>query len=232
MTIETFGENSVLGQLPYGVGPLGFSPWLPLQDIIPSYLYQQYSDDPSLRAFVSAYNALAQGYLDWFNNTPLSVYTDPNINGPLLDWIGCGLYGIPRPVISTPATIQSGALNSIQLNAVALNSEIVLATGSAQLANDDIYKRTLTWNLYLGDGKVMTIDWLKRRFARFLYASNGLDITPDAGYNIGIAVTQGSSPTFEMSVPTIAPITSIMQNFIDQSILQMPLEINYTITAR
>jgi hypothetical protein len=60
---------------------------LPLQQVIPSYLFLEYSDDQDLQAFVASFNSLAQGYLDWFRNTPLGLYTSPNITGPLLDWI-------------------------------------------------------------------------------------------------------------------------------------------------
>ena len=48
-------------------------------------------DDSDIQAFFYSYNALAQTYLDWFNQTPIGVYTNANISGPLLDWIANGL---------------------------------------------------------------------------------------------------------------------------------------------
>ncbi len=38
----------------------------PLQQVVPSYIYDQYSDDDDLLAFAESFNAIAQGYLDWF----------------------------------------------------------------------------------------------------------------------------------------------------------------------
>lgn len=51
--------------------------------IIPSYLYQQYADDADLQALVTAYNTLAQQYLDWFNTVPLPVYTSEQLTGEM-----------------------------------------------------------------------------------------------------------------------------------------------------
>jgi hypothetical protein len=201
----------------------------PLQQPILSYLYLEYNDDPTLQAFVDAYNSLAQGYLDWFNSTPLSVYTLPAISGPLLDWVGNGLYGISRPVISTLTTGTMGAYNSKPFNTIPYNSRKVISSGTAQTANDDIYKRVMTWILYLGDGKQTTITWLKKRIARFLWGANGTDISLDLIQNIDISVTQGASPSFTISVP-IGPMSTIMNNFIAQGILPMPLQIAYTIS--
>jgi len=52
------------------VGP--FPPTAPttLTKVIPSYLYQEYSDDDDLQAFVMAYNGLAQQYVTWFATSP------------------------------------------------------------------------------------------------------------------------------------------------------------------
>ena len=43
---------------------------VPLASTIKSYLYQEYAQDNDLQAFVDAYNAIAQGYQDWFNANP------------------------------------------------------------------------------------------------------------------------------------------------------------------
>jgi len=148
---------------------------LPLQQCIPSYLYWEYSDDQDLQAFVASFNSLSQGYLDWFNNTPLGVYTSPNINGALLDWVGNGLYGIPRPVLSTQTSSTTAGYNTAPYNSVPYDSLAFSSSGTATLASDDIYKRMLTWDLYRGDGQVFTIGWLKNRVSRFLNGPNGTD---------------------------------------------------------
>jgi len=151
----------------------------PLQQVIPSYLYNEYSDDESLQAFVASFNSLSQGYLDWFLQTPLSVYTSPNIAGPLLDWIGQGIYGIPRPVISTLTTRSYGSYNTVPYNTLAYNGRKRVQSGTAEVASDDLYKRVLTWHLYLGDGRQMSLQWLRRRVARFIFGANGEDIPVD-----------------------------------------------------
>lgn len=148
-----------------------------LTQIIPSYLYFEYSDDDNLQGFVAAYNSLAQGYLDWFNETPLGVYVSVGIAGFLLDWIAQGIYGIARPVLGVTTTYSIGAINTDALNSLAINGVQQFRSGSAAAVSDDIYKRVLTWWLYRGDGKNMSIDWLKRRLSRFLYGADGNDIS-------------------------------------------------------
>jgi hypothetical protein len=149
---------------------------LPLQQCIPSYLYWEYSDDEDLQAFVASFNSLSQGYLSWFNNTPLGLYTSPNIIGPLLDWIGNGVYGIPRPVLSSQTSFSVAGYNSIPYNTLLPYDGLNFSsTGTAALASDDIYKRVMTWNLYRGDGQMFTMGWLKNRVNRFLNGANGSD---------------------------------------------------------
>ncbi len=158
----------------------------PLADIIKSYLYQEYQDDETLQAFVSAQNDLAQGYLDWFNQTPLGVYTNPNINGPLLDWCAQGIYGISRPTISNTSNSITGEMASLPMGLGTMGVLTVTQSGTAIVANDDIYKRLLTWFLYRGDGKQVSILWLKRRIARFIYGTYGSDIDVSLADNISI----------------------------------------------
>ncbi len=147
----------------------------PLQSPAPSYLYAEYSDDSDLQAFVSTQNSLAQGYLNWFNTTPLAVYTQHTISGALLDWIGQGIYGITRPVLATNSAQLLAGYNSAPYNTLDYNDSVYLSSGSATPTTDDIYKRVMTWNLYRGDGQVFTIGWLKNRIARFLNGANGTD---------------------------------------------------------
>lgn len=150
---------------------------LPLQQTIPSYLYKEYSDDANLQAFVDAYNSLTQGYLGWFNSTPLGLYTSPSVNGQLLDWIGQGVYGIPRPVLSTQTSTNRAGYNANPYNTVPYDFLTHSSSGTATLASDDIYKRMMTWNLYRGDGQMFTIGWLKNRVNRFINGAGGLDYT-------------------------------------------------------
>jgi hypothetical protein len=166
-TIQNVGPGAVYAGMPTPSS---------LQQILPAYVYQQYADDDNVQAFFLAYNQMAQSYLEWFNATPLAVYTLPGISGPLLDWVGVNLYDIPRPVLSTFTEQISGALSTQPLNTLALDVQNVVISGTASLATDDVYKRVMTWWLYKGDGKQMSIPWIKRRVARFLYGVGGTDI--------------------------------------------------------
>jgi hypothetical protein len=158
----------------------------PLAEVVPTYVYGQFSDDPDIQAFFAGLNTTAQGYTDWFNETPLSVYTSEAISGPLLEWIGTGLYGVGRPSLSTLSSRSYGNYNSVPYNTLAFSSRRQISSGTAQLASDDLYKRTLTWYNYLGDGRQMSIQWLRRRVARFIFGVNGTDVTADKFWQISI----------------------------------------------
>ena len=188
-----------MSQVIQNVGPGAVYAGLPtpssLQGIIPAYVYQQYADDDNIQAIFMAYNAMAQSYLGWFNATPLAVYTLPSIVGPLLDWVLTNLYGIPRPVLATFTEQISGALSTQPMNTLALDGYSVDISGTATLVTDDVYKRVATWWLYKGDGKQMSIPWIKRRVARFLYGVSGTDIAYPlgAGLQPSVKISYGSS---------------------------------------
>lgn len=191
----------------------------PLKEVIPSYLFWEYSDDESLQAFVSAYNSLSQGYVDWFNNTPSGLYTSPYVTGPLLDWIGQGVYGISRPVLSTSVITRRASYNSIAYNELAYNGDSYSSSGSATTASDDIYKRVLTWNLYRGDGQMFTIGWLKNRVNRFLNGVNGADYPVQN--NPPSIVVSGNVFTIQASA---SPMFIAMQQLLATGALAFPFQ--------
>ena len=168
-----------------------------LQTIPPSYLYSDFANDDDLQAFVAAYNTYTQKYLNTFNQINLPIYTATNISGALLDWVGNGIYGYPRPSLLGNKTTFIGPLNTYAYNAynvnassvsVPLNTEIEIPAASPN-TTDDIYKRCLTWHFYKGDGNVCTIQWLKRRIMRFLVGTNGVSYNVDN--TIPISLTFG-----------------------------------------
>ena len=195
---------------------------LPLQQVIPSYLYKEYSDDDDLQAFVDSQNALAQGYLDWFNQTPLGLYTAANINGGLLDWVGQGVYGISRPVLSSVTSQTIAGLNSAAYDTVELDGFRYTSSGTASPASDDIYKRVLTWNLYRGDGQFFTIGWLKNRVNRFLHGVNGTDY-PVLNEPPSITV---SGTTFTISAFN-DPFLQSLQQALANGAIALPFQYNY-----
>lgn len=155
--------------------------------ILPSYLFQDYDDDVTLQAFVSAYNQMAQEYLDWFVNINLPIYT--GLSGQLLDWVGIGVYGVPRPQISAGVGSLAGPLNTYAFNSSNLDYDGTTNASTAIIANDDIYQRVITWNFYKGDGQIFNIPWLKRRILRFLFGVNGQDVLIASTYGIGVAIS-------------------------------------------
>lgn len=207
-------------------------PTLPLQNIIPSYAYQQYADDENIVAFFTAYNELAQSYLAWFNATPLGLYTSPNVTGPLLDWVGKGIYGIPRPVFSTLSTRFIGAsLDGVPLNTIAMNGSRLISSGGAVLANDDFYKRTITWLTYIGDGRMFNPMILRKRIARFLYGINGSDVPLSYAGVINIAVFTSPSVSYGIYIPASAnPASSYFKQAFESGILSFPFQLKATVT--
>lgn len=187
---------------PFVQVPSVYAAQIPLSKTIPSYLYQQYTDDDDLQAFVMSYNAMAQQYVDFFTNLNLPVYTGAIIAGPLLDWVAQGLYGISRPTLTTGRSTVIGMLNTFALNTLPLGAAQTIGNVMFTQVNDDVFKRIITWAFYKGDGKQFTIKWLKRRIMRFLIGVNGtaprvdntqqVSVTFGVGNIVNIAINPGA----------------------------------------
>ena len=222
----------------------------PLPNVIPAYVYDQYSDDENVQGFFEVLNAMAQGYLDWFNQTPLALYTNPNINGPLLDWVGNSLYNIPRPVISDVQQVVKGALATVPLTALPIAGFQISESGTSAIATDDVYKRVLTWFMYRGDGMQMTVEWLRRRIARFIYGINGTDLT-DIGLISTVSLSQVNSQSggvmgngvMGLMVMGLAfnkvlhkvvanlpsyPMSSVLQELVNTGVIPLPFQVTVT----
>jgi hypothetical protein len=143
--------------------------------VLPAYLYEQFADDDDLQAFVAAFNALAQQYVDWFVQIGLPIYTGPNIIGALLDWVAQGLYGIARPTLAAPQPKTLGPFNTYRFGQRPpdIGGRTPPPSTTFSATTDDVFKRIITWHFYKGDGKVFSIPWLKRRIMRFLAGVNG-----------------------------------------------------------
>lgn len=166
---------------------------LPLTKIIPSYVYVQYADDLNVQGFVSAYNNLAQQYLDYFNGLNLPIYTLQS--GAFLDWVGQGLYNQVRPALPQGVSFSDGPYNTYAYNEEAYNGSRTIGPSSFYVTTDDIYRRIITWNFYKGDGYVFSVRWLKRRIQRFLFGSTKVDQT----YQISITFSLGNSITIRIN---------------------------------
>jgi hypothetical protein len=159
-----------------------------LQTVIPSYLYQQYTDDDDCQGFVDSQNIMQQDFVDTFNALNLPIYTGPIVQGLLLDWVGRGLYGMSRPALGQGYFNLYGPLNTWGCNFLGppwfiydntmqvtfgLNEIGLFGPFQVYLTDDDTYRRILTWHFFKADTKYCDIRWLKRRIWRFLYCMDG-----------------------------------------------------------
>jgi hypothetical protein len=175
--------------LPYPFPPgVGLPDSPGLKNIIPAYLYDEYSDDDDLQAFTTAQNELAQQFLDWFNTIDLPVYTSDTILGLLLDWVGAGLYGMPRPSLSAGSSKREGSYATFFYGQPRIAYGMLRKVGepAAGPVSDDIYKRVLTWHFFKADGKYFIITWLKKRVMRFLIGVNGSAPNIDQTHQISV----------------------------------------------
>ena len=253
----------------FGEGPLPFtpsiSPFPPAQPtsmttIIPSYLYEEYSDDSDLQAFVSSYNQLAQTFLNTVANLNLPIYTADAISGPLLDWVAQGLYGISRPSLFTGESTIVGELNTYEMNVQKLDWSEIVGPTNVTATSDDTFKRIITWAFYKGDGKTFNVQWLKRRIMRFLIGEDGT--APPIDQTDQISVTFGANNSgdirfidqitkiisgaifnnFEMNTQMInglnlmiTPLTPLpyrllFQEAVETGALELPFQIVWTVT--
>lgn len=203
----------------------------PLLKIPPSYLYMEYADDTDLQCYREAFNEYAQEYLDWFNTVCLGDYRSTDITGSFLDWIAAGIYGLKRVPLSTSLTTAFGAYATVPFADLAYAGLYIDDNSTTANMSDDIFKRTMTWNLYEGDGFQFTTTWLKRRVMRFLTGANGNDgpftntqyvsVVWDARYSAQVALT---IPT------TMNSVASTLALCISNGILNLPLGYNITIS--
>jgi len=181
-----------------------------MTQVIPSYLYQEYADDPTLPAFIISYNQLAQEYINTINDLNLPNYTI--LSGGLLDWVANGLYGYPRPSLSYLTVTTQGRLNTVQYNTLEYNGFVTIENDIVDNVNDDFFKRLLTWHLYKGDGKYFTIRWLKRRVMRFLIGTNGISPDIDQTYQISVTFEAGNIATIRFIDSLTAIVSGALFN--------------------
>ncbi len=217
------------GAFAFGVTPFGYQladpPYAMLATVTPSYLYVEYNDDENLQAFVTAYNGLAQQYVNWFNQVGLPIWTGSLIAGPLLDWVGNGLYGISRPVFTTSTSTSFGPIATFPIAMNPIAARTVRESGSATIATDDIYKRVMTWNLYTGDGRQFTTRWLKRRIERFLHGAAGVDPIVDETYDVSVTQAAGA---FTIRIPVGGVSQYLLQAFAN-GVLNVPFQYTYEV---
>lgn len=194
---------------------------MPTPDIIRAYPYVQFSDDENICAWFDAFNTYAQQYLDWFNNTPLAIYTNENIKGDLLDWVANGVYGVYRTPIAYGNSRSIGPLNTYTPNELPFNQGKKLSDNTSYTMTDDIFKRVITWNFYKGDGLQMSIPWLKNRVSRFC------DVPRD---QVSITILSGRLVVISVSGVS-SEILSYLQSIIELGLVNLPFAYTYTVES-
>lgn len=164
-----------------------------LDTIIKSYLYTQYNDDDDIRAFVTAYNAMAQQVYTWMTSANLPIFAGGYQSGDQLRWIARGIYGVKPPVLSSGKRQVYGPFNTLTFNRLPFNTRKVVTQTDQVVVSDDLFKRIMTWNFYKGDGFYFTIPWLKRRIMRFLTGVDGVDIVNDQHWSVSVLFSDGGT---------------------------------------
>ena len=205
---------------------------VPLLKIPPSYIYNQFADDAALQAYASSFNAYAQEYLDWFNTVCLGDYRSTYLTGALLDWIANGIYGLRRVPLSTSKIKRIGPYNTAPFNTIPFAGMITNDNSATSTMNDDIFKRTMTWNLYEGDGFEFTTTWLKRRIMRFMVGPNGNDGPFTHTYNVSVAWTSSRTAFITMTLlESQMAMFATLNLCITNGVLNLPLGYNFTLSA-
>jgi hypothetical protein len=148
--------------------------------------YWQYQDDQDIQALFAAINQVIADHFAWMQNLNLPIWIGTNLTGALLDWIANGLYGQSRPLLSSDTRRMRGLYNSINYNQYPYKKLKFIDSQTYYATSDDIFKRVLTWNMYVGDGFRVTPAWVKRRVKRFLNGTNGTDISQSSHYQISL----------------------------------------------
>jgi hypothetical protein len=179
---------------------------------IPSYLYQEYTPDNDLQAFVAAFNSMQQDIIDTFNGLNLPIYTQDPVSSALLDWVGQGVYGYKRPYIYIINNTPLGPLNTYTFNPeqnvgpIPINMIFWTQPQGVGLSDDDLYRRCLTWHISKREGKYFNVEWLKKRVAKFCYGENGTQPNIDQTYQISVTFGIG----FEVTIRFVLYVRTVI----------------------
>jgi hypothetical protein len=116
--------------------------------------------------------------------------------------VATGLYGIPRPTLSSGKFRSIGPFDTYEFNTFPFNKLRLIGPSNVAATSDDIYKRIITWNFYKGDGNRFNIRWLKRRIMRFLLGTDGTAPNIDNTYQISITFGANSLVSIRISQGT------------------------------
>jgi hypothetical protein len=195
---------------------------------LPSYLYQQYNNDPDVLAFFTAYNTFSQTNLDTLNSLSLPIYTSKS--GALLDWVASSIYGTQRPILPYLGTSQPEVYNQAIYNTTIYNTNKVLTSDGYFTVNDDFFKRILTWNFYKGDGFQFNTAWLKNRIYRFLGQPNGIALPIPDTYEISVSFAPNDVVNIYINAGALAVNAPIFQAAVNSGAINLPFQYTFNVT--
>ena len=149
-----------------------------------AYAYNQYLVNDFIRTATEVLNDEYQAYVDDFNSLDMPNYLSKE--GLWLDWIAKGIWGQARPTIALGEIIPAiGGSANTPLCSMPASGFISAILPETETVNDDIFKRFLTWHLFVGDSSRFNVAWLKRRIKRFVMPDMYAHI--DNTYDISIS---------------------------------------------
>ena len=206
-----------------------------LSRVLRAYVFQQYTDDDGVQALNASFNQVAQSYMDWFSQVNLPIYTQPQIAGPLLDWVAEGIYGISRPALASGTVFGVGLLNTYELNTFLLNTFVTTSSFQSFVVSDDVFKRIITWFFFKGDGFQFSMTWLKRRVMRFLTDPAGSAPNIDNTYPVSVAFGASNDVTITITLTASAGITptiaTIFQAAVQSAAINLPFQFVWTVVV-
>jgi hypothetical protein len=188
---------------------------------LPSYAYQQYSDDPDIVAFFTAYNNFSQANLDTINVLSLPNYQSKSLI--LLDWVAENLYGQKRKDLPVGSSKISGPLNTYEYNEKEPNQYDVLFAGSSFAVSDGVFKSIIQWNNFKGDGYQFTIRWLKKRVRRFLNGNPFIEQTYD------VSVVFIAPNDVQILIPAISTYGPVFKAAVESAVVLLPFQYSFTV---
>jgi hypothetical protein len=121
-------------------------------------------------------------------------------------------------------------IDGVPLDTMEIDGSSFFETGTAVTANDDFYKRVITWFTYIGDGRMTNANVIRKRIARFLYGVNGTDITATQAQAVSVAVVTSPSLSYAITVPSSAnPASTYFQDAFNSGILSFPFQLQASV---
>jgi hypothetical protein len=229
------GGQAIITYWVYTTAQTAFPPDGPtvLPNILPAYVFKQYSDDQNIQAFNTAFNGIAQQYQTYLVTANLPIY--PQLSGSLLDWMAAGLYGITRPALASNVTTAIGPLATWALATWPLAQFTTVSIISTFITTDDIFKRIITWFFFKGDGQAYCTTWLKRRIMRFLIGESGTAPNIDNTYPVSVAFNGSGVVTITI---TLAPpdvillsVAQVFQEAVKVGAVSLPFQYAFTVNV-